>query len=367
VKRSRATDVTIVIPTRNRLGYLTEAIESIRSQTLTGWEVVVVDDASDDGSTENLEELLADDPRLHLIALPERSERSTARNTGLGRAAGRYILFLDDDDRLVPKALERLVAALERNTDAVVAIGARRFFDPQGQTRRAPHPRFHIKRRLTTELLLGWVTAWVAVPGQCLMRTQGLREAGGWNKSLVGPEDQELLLRLTEKSPAVLIPPVVLEYRLHPNQWRPPDVRNQEDAFRFETASRLADAGDRQAMGLLQAGNLLRDAGREYDRWEYRRALNTLRSALAVAPVILASPIVGPAYGHLFFKSSVGAVSGRVGSKAIRSTRERVRQLLSRSPNAQVRVLEDARVSRGSTGNIHTAASFDRERADRPS
>jgi glycosyltransferase involved in cell wall biosynthesis len=343
-----------------------EAIDSVRAQTLTTWELIIVDDASDDGSTEELKKVVSDgDSRLQLVTLQERSERSFARNVGLSKATGRYVLFLDDDDRLVANALQRLVTMLNRHSDAIVAIGARRFFDPQGHKRRAPHPRFRIKRRLTTELLLGWVTAWVAVPGQCLIRTRALREAGGWNTTLVGPEDQELLLRLTEQSPAAVIPSVVLEYRLHPSQWRPPDVSDQEDAFRLEAASRLARNGDRQAMDLLQAGKLLREAGRDYDGWEYRRTLRRLRSAASAAPVILTSPIVGPAYAHLFFKSSVGAVSGALGARAIRTVRERVRQLLRRSPGAEVTVLEAARVLPGRAERHETATSVARKRADR--
>lgn len=338
---SRATDVTIVIPTRNRLRFLAEAIESIRAQTLTSWEVVVVDDASDDGSAEKLQELLSDDVRLHLVALPQRSERSTARNAGLAKSTGRYVLFLDDDDRLLPAALERLARALDDDPAAAVAIGARRAFDPSGHTRRAPHPRFRIRRKLTRELLLGWVTEWVAVPGQCLIRTELLREISGWNTSLVGPEDQELLLRLTSLHPAILIPPVVLEYRLHGNQWRPPDVREQEDAFRLDVATQLANRGDRRAIPVLTAGGLLRRADTCYDSWDYREALRLLISAGRTAPEILTSPIVAPAFLHLCAKTSAGVVAGSKGSTMIRSVRHHTRQRLHRSPTARVTILRD--------------------------
>src|SRR5579875_1098404 len=215
--------VTVVIPTRNRQRLLLEAVESVRAQTLTQWEVLIVDDASTDGSAQEVERLLRDDPRTRLIALSEHSERSTARNIGLADARGTYVLFLDDDDRLLPTALATLAATLDSDPRASVAIGARRAFDTKGHARRAPHPRFRIRRRLAQELLAGWLSAWLAVPGQCLIRTEALRAAGGWNETLVGPEDQELLLRLTAEAHAVLVPPAVLEYRLHGTQWRPPD------------------------------------------------------------------------------------------------------------------------------------------------
>jgi hypothetical protein len=265
------------------------------------------------------------------------------------------MLFLDDDDRLMPRALERLAAALDGNHDASVAIGARCLFDPEGHARRAPHPRFRVRRRLTLELLLGWITEWVAVPGQCLIRTDLLRQAGGWNASLVGPEDQELLLRLTSQRPAILIPSVVLEYRLHGNQWRPPDVREQEDAFRLEIAGRLTESGNRHAMSVLSAGKILRQADSCYDSWDYRETLSHLVSAARTAPVILTSPVVTPGYLHLCAKSSAGVVAGKTGARVIRDFRERVRQRLQRSPVAQVAMLRDPPTLPGRTEGYQPA------------
>ncbi len=334
-------DVSVVIPTRNRIAYLSEAIESIRHQTLQSWQVVVVDDASDDGSAEEAQRLLSGDQRIRVIPLEDHAERSKARNIGLASASGRYVLFLDDDDRLLPRALERLVKALDADTGASVAIGARRAFDTGGQIRRAPHPRFRVRRKLIRELLLGWLTGWVAVPGQCLMRTNVLRATGGWNETLVGPEDQELLLRLTKEMPAVLVPQAVLEYRLHDNQWRPPDVREQEDAFRREIARGIDDERI-NAPSLLNAGELLRGADESYDRAEYRSALGLLWSAGRVSPCIVTSPVVAPTYLHLCAKSVVGALLGSTGAGLVRGTRGRCRRLLGRAPESHVLVLSDA-------------------------
>ncbi len=78
--------VTVVIPTRNRFLFLAEAIESVRQQTSGDWEIVVVDDASDDGSAAEARNLLAEDGRMRLVVLEEHAERSRARNTGLAGA-----------------------------------------------------------------------------------------------------------------------------------------------------------------------------------------------------------------------------------------------------------------------------------------
>ncbi len=350
-------DVSIVIPTRNRFALLCEAIESIQAQTSTSWQVVVVDDCSDDGSADKLRALVHNDERLLLVALGERSERSTARNTGLEHVKSRFVLFLDDDDRLLPEAVSRLVSALDRHRNAAVAIGARRMFDERGHARRAPHPRVPLERRLWRELLVGWVTEWVAVPGQCMFRTDVLREAGAWNATLVGPEDQELLLRVAADRAAYILPQTVLEYRLHGSQWRPPDVATQEDAFRGDIAARLSDSGHRAAARYVRAGELLRQGDGSYNAWEYADALRLLNRAAGTAPQILTSPILAPAYVHLYAKCLAGAVAGKQGSRLIRNARDTVRRYLRRSPEAHVAVLAESETVPGRVGGYRAASS----------
>src|SRR5437879_843479 len=109
--------VTVVIPTRNRLPLLQESVANVRAQTFTDWELIVVDDASEDGTWSWLSSLA--DSRIRVIRLARHSERSAARNRGLVEARGEFVLFLDDDDRLYPRALERLADALARHSDAV--------------------------------------------------------------------------------------------------------------------------------------------------------------------------------------------------------------------------------------------------------
>lgn len=356
--------VTVVIPTRNRFELLREALASVRAQTFVDWQVVVVDDASDDGSAESAAQLLANDAKVTLVRLQARAERSTARNTGLTHAETRYVLFLDDDDRLCPTALEYLVAALEQKPEAVVGIGARRMFDERGHTRRAPHPRVRLERRLWRELLVGWVTEWVAVPGQCLFRTQTLRDSGGWNATLVGPEDQELLLRVAADRTAFLLPHPVLEYRLHGNQWRPPDVADQEAAFRHEIAALLAASGHQDAQRYVRAGGLLRQADHRYDTWDYAGTLRSLAVAARTAPDLLTSPILGPAFVHLLAKSIVGTIAGRRAARGIRNIRDDIRLALRRSPEANVVVLHDAGALPGRAEGYRAASTAAHETPD---
>src|SRR5687767_3710461 len=107
--------VTVVIPTRNRLGYLQEAIHSVEQQTFADWRLVIVDDASEDGTWSWLQ--TRTDDRVRAVRLESHGERSAARNRGLDETETPLLLFLDDDDRLAPQALEVLAAELADDAD----------------------------------------------------------------------------------------------------------------------------------------------------------------------------------------------------------------------------------------------------------
>ncbi|KQX82576.1 MULTISPECIES: glycosyltransferase family 2 protein [unclassified Streptomyces] len=117
-------DVTVVIGAYEAMPYLVECLASVEAQTLDAarLEVVAVDDGSQDGTGEYLEEFAARVPMAVTVIRQENSGGpSGPRNVGLAKATGRYVFFLDADDRLGPEALERMVAMADRNgTDVVL-------------------------------------------------------------------------------------------------------------------------------------------------------------------------------------------------------------------------------------------------------
>ncbi|UXY40110.1 glycosyltransferase family 2 protein [Streptomyces albidocamelliae] len=104
--------------------YLVECLASVEAQTLAParMEVIAVDDGSTDGTGECLEEFAARAPMPVTVVRQDNSGGpSGPRNVGLGKASGRYVFFLDADDRLGPEALERMVAMADENgTDVVL-------------------------------------------------------------------------------------------------------------------------------------------------------------------------------------------------------------------------------------------------------
>jgi len=94
--------LTVILPTHNRAGFLRETIESVLSQTFTGFELIVVDD----GSTDRTGDVVKKFPKIHYIRCPINSGVSKARNIGVEQARGQYISFIDSDDLWVETKLK---------------------------------------------------------------------------------------------------------------------------------------------------------------------------------------------------------------------------------------------------------------------
>ncbi|RED18273.1 glycosyltransferase family 2 protein [Pontivivens insulae] len=107
--------VSVVIPTYRRVAELPDALASLERQTLRDFEVLIVDNHSDDGTAELI--AAQNDPRLNLSFVHNNGIIAHSRNAGLAAATGRYIAFLDSDDWWADTKLERSVEALEGGAD----------------------------------------------------------------------------------------------------------------------------------------------------------------------------------------------------------------------------------------------------------
>lgn len=99
--------ISVVVPVYNVEKYLMECLDSLANQTFEDFEVICVNDGSDDSSPDILEEYASEDERFKIVS-QENKGLSGARNTGMNYIKGRYLLFLDSDDWLELNALELL-------------------------------------------------------------------------------------------------------------------------------------------------------------------------------------------------------------------------------------------------------------------
>lgn len=109
--------VSIVIPAHNAGRFIADTIQSIKSQTVENWEIIIVDDHSEDDLQSVVEPFLADE-RIRLIQNKNKSGAANARNAGIDEANGRFLAFLDADDIWFPDKLESQLAFMEKNSCA---------------------------------------------------------------------------------------------------------------------------------------------------------------------------------------------------------------------------------------------------------
>ena len=106
--------VSVIIPTYNRAYCIVRSLESVLGQTCQDFEIVIVDDDSTDSTRDVLEPYLVD-PRIRYIKHVENRGGLAARITGIRKAAGHHVVFLDSDDELLPDSLEVRLSALRKS------------------------------------------------------------------------------------------------------------------------------------------------------------------------------------------------------------------------------------------------------------
>jgi glycosyltransferase involved in cell wall biosynthesis len=177
--------VSVVIPCFNQGEFLGEALVSVFEQAFDQWEVVVVDDGSTDVTTREIIDAI-DWPRVTVVR-QENSGLPAARNRGIARAGGEFVVPLDADDELLPLYMGQMVEALERSPEAGYAhCWAEWFgdFDRVWATR--PFNAYGI--RISNSVF-----------GGALIRRAALDAVGGYDATMTaGNEDWELWLRMLE-------------------------------------------------------------------------------------------------------------------------------------------------------------------------
>ena len=182
--------ISVVIPNFNYRRFVAQAVESVFQQGGSGWEVIVVDDGSTDGSREVLSGF---GEKIRLI-LQENRGPAAARNRGAAQARGEYLLFLDSDDLLLEGALALYTGEIEKNPEEDLLCGDAVLVDQEGG--RTPL-KAHLPRRKGSpfEALL-WENS--LITSAVLVKRETFQSVGGFDEdqALRVVEDYDLWLRL---------------------------------------------------------------------------------------------------------------------------------------------------------------------------
>jgi glycosyltransferase involved in cell wall biosynthesis len=201
---SVAPEISVVVTCFNQATVIEQTLASVAAQSHTGWECVVVDDGSTDGSAGIVLAWAAKDPRFRLISKANGGVAS-ARNRGVEQAKGRFVLPLDGDDLLHPRYVERALGYLESHPETRLVHCKTRLFGAKKGPWRLPQYSY---------ALLLWQN--MIINSAVYRRSDWLR-TGGYSEALThGFEDWEFYVRLLDRECHVhRIDAELFLYRVH--------------------------------------------------------------------------------------------------------------------------------------------------------
>lgn len=202
--------VSVVVTTFNRARLLPETLDSILSQTYADFELVIVDNMSEDGTREYITDLA--DSRIRYFRHPNNGVIAHNRNFGIRQARGEYIAFCDDDDLWLPSKLDRQVSLMRQHLDvALCYTHAESFIDERVVSARMN--RRSVYRNHFYQLLRGNFFPNSSV----LIRSKVFQELGLLTEDPLLREDYEMWLRIARRYRLMGIDDSLIRYRIHPS------------------------------------------------------------------------------------------------------------------------------------------------------
>ncbi|HBC47709.1 MAG TPA: hypothetical protein DEO84_02180 [candidate division Zixibacteria bacterium] len=203
--------ISVIIPTYNSAVYIEEALKSIFEQTYQDFEIIIVDD----GSTDNTRQILRKYGERIQYIFQANGGPSSARNNGIRKARGKYIAFLDADDRWLPTKLQKQLSIFERNnTIGMVTTGACSF-DEKGvfgysTNKRATLMQGNIARNIFLHSNIGTPTV--------LVKKEVFDKIGLFEENIRQSEDDNMWIRIAANYDVELIDEALIQVRNHPSR-----------------------------------------------------------------------------------------------------------------------------------------------------
>ena len=219
--------VSIILIFLNEAEFLTEAIESILTQTYEHWELLLVDDGSSDRSSDIAREFASKYPaQIHYLEHLNHQNKgmSASRNLGISRAKGEYIAFIDGDDIWLPHKLEQQVEIMKAQPEAVLVCGRTKWWygwtNKPEDVRRDFVQKFDLPLNTLVQppalLLLFLKDEWASLC-DVLVRRRAIKAVGGYEDFFTGMyEDQAFHAKLCLNYPAYVSSECWYLYRQHP-------------------------------------------------------------------------------------------------------------------------------------------------------
>jgi glycosyltransferase involved in cell wall biosynthesis len=239
--------VSVIVPCFNHGRYLREALASVGTPEVRT-EIIVVDDGSSDSTSDVIATF--DTTNEFRSVRQHNAGLAAARNRGLRESRGRYIVFLDADDRLVPGAIELGVAKLDERPECAFVFGRCRMMDQDGTVLVTPEqPR--IVRDHYRELLR---QNYIWMPAMAMFRRDPLERIGGFNSDVNAAADYEMYLHLARHYPVHDHAQMVAHYRKHDGSMSRNAARMLRETLAVMRSQRPFLEGDEASLAAYEEG-----------------------------------------------------------------------------------------------------------------
>jgi glycosyltransferase involved in cell wall biosynthesis len=215
--------ISVVMPSFNRAHYISQAIESVLSQTYSQWELIIIDDASTDTTALIVANFIKKDGRIRYIKNEVNSGISKSRNRGVAEARGEYIAMLDSDDVwLDAKKLEKQMdffahypqhpehTAFSPKPLGVLGTWIQKMDDLGNLAEKISFlsDDANIRKNILYKNPIAQSSA--------VLKTEIVKKAGGYDENIVTMDDHDLWLRMGLISDIAVLPEYTTGYRIHP-------------------------------------------------------------------------------------------------------------------------------------------------------
>ena len=197
--------VSIVLPTYNGEKYIRESIQSIINQTYMEWELLVIDDCSQDSTNSIVAEYVEKDKRIRLFKNEQNLRLPASLNAGFSKASGDYLTWTSDDNLYKPDALEKMLDVLQRDEKCGLVFSRMEYMDREGTWKGLSYAPKNVRELCYHNIV-----------GASFMYTRKVYEQiGDYDTGKFLMEDYDYWLRIAKSYAIKYFPEVLYQYRQH--------------------------------------------------------------------------------------------------------------------------------------------------------
>ena len=252
-------DVSVVMPTFRRPELLAEAVDSVLAQTGLSLEVIVLDDSPEGSAAEVIAQI--NDPRIRYVlrTVPSRGKPAIVRNEGARIARGRFVHFLDDDDRVPLGVYSAALDAFAENPNCGVLFGRVESFGEDAEAVRREQAYFdrgarkaRVVSSLGSRFFMVAILMFDATPlvsSSCMIRRECIEALAGYDPEIPVCEDVDFYLRAIRQFGYTYLDRVMVHYRFQSNSL----MHRQKDSEAAMESYRIIQGNYRSSHGLVES------------------------------------------------------------------------------------------------------------------